>query len=445
MEVKINQSLNKYNKPVIERFNTSNYEQNTNNVNSAKVTNPTKSQSFHFLNFGGVNQNKKQMSFHQTIKNYAGSDLVLRENLNYNNDIYEVPSIIRTLVNLGYSLESINMTQKRYKFKTLQQALNIMNIDETSGKYQHSFFPQTNNSNRKDGGNFHNSSNSEIANMNTMTMNDIVKKPQANDAEQFSINKNCILNIKNIQNDLCIICNDIREKHFDYGETIYDPLELINVNQHDKYNNSIGSRNFSDNSGNFKEKSAHNLSDMSSRNIYDSSTKNAENKNNINNLVKKFEKDFLGKELCIICYENEVGGKKQTDVFHLECGHKFCTKCVNNYLTSLINEAKVVNIKCLQAGCQMSYTDEDIKSNVEPDIFEKFKKFKKRNSFLEKLQRGMIPCISPDCEEWVSFREGDNIFVKCELGHEFCALCKGKWHIGKQCQDVSFFNFLERV
>ena len=44
--------------------------------------------------------------------------------------------------------------------------------------------------------------------------------------------------------------------------------------------------------------------------------------------------------------------------------------------------------------------------------FTKYLRFKKRSVFYLNIQKGYIPCVSPDCEEWVAYKKGDDEFVK---------------------------------
>jgi hypothetical protein len=150
--------------------------------------------------------------------------------------------------------------------------------------------------------------------------------------------------------------------------------------------------------------------------------------------IEKLEREFMGKiNLCIICYAEELNDRNS---IKLPCGHQFCQSCVKTHLTSLINEAKVSIMKCLQAGCTSSIPDNVIQENLDREIFAKYIRFKKRVVYYVNLNNGMIPCVSPDCEEWIMFREGNNPFVICELGHRFCAKCKKDWHKKGNCTNV---------
>ena len=86
--------------------------------------------------------------------------------------------------------------------------------------------------------------------------------------------------------------------------------------------------------------------------------------------------------------------------------------------------------------CTNQIPDANIKELLPPNEFQKFNKFKKRWNFSVNTQKGFIPCVYPDCENWVKYKDGDEQFVTCEAGHEFCAKCKERWHRSKNCKNV---------
>jgi hypothetical protein len=151
--------------------------------------------------------------------------------------------------------------------------------------------------------------------------------------------------------------------------------------------------------------------------------------------IENLEREFMGKiNLCIICYSEELN---EQNSIKLPCGHTFCKSCVLTHLTLLINEAKVSEMKCLQAGCIAVITDNIIKENLDNETYAKYIRFKKRFIVYVNLNNDMIPCVAPDCEEWISYREGNNPFVACEQGHRFCAKCKKDWHRKGNCNNVT--------
>jgi hypothetical protein len=85
------------------------------------------------------------------------------------------------------------------------------------------------------------------------------------------------------------------------------------------------------------------------------------------------------------------------------------------------------------AGCLYILSEDIIQQFIDDETFKKYIKFKKREIFKENIANNLIPCIYPDCEEWVKYTEGDDINVQCSLGHKFCAKCKENQHPGKRC------------
>lgn len=56
-------------------------------------------------------------------------------------------------------------------------------------------------------------------------------------------------------------------------------------------------------------------------------------------------------KLCDLCYEEA----KEVDFYSLMCQHSFCKLCHVDFLESSINDGKVVNIACMQGGCNREY------------------------------------------------------------------------------------------
>lgn len=89
------------------------------------------------------------------------------------------------------------------------------------------------------------------------------------------------------------------------------------------------------------------------------------------------------------------------------------------------------------------FTEEEIKLYVDQTVFSKYKKFKVAQLRLNNLSKNYINCPTPDCEEAIEFDvTEEDTFMKCDLGHQFCAKCKTVgWHKGK-CTDVKMIVFI---
>ena len=303
-------------------------------------------------------------------------NLKLKENSGILSKNETLPNITDKLITLGYSLESINLAFKRYKFMSLENAISIIGFDSETGYYHHQFYPQ-----------------------DALEDNDKNHKEQIN---KYQIEKN---------SPVCIICKDNKEKHF----SIYSDNQLGNSSAQN------------DSNVNLFPKEEYILENFKREN------KNSNNNVKLNStFIEKLELEFLNKDLCNICFANEI----KENAYKLQCGHIFCLECLKHYLENLILESKVENIKCLQAGCTHIISDKIIQENVAALFFDKFVKFKNRLGYMEKIKKGYIPCTAPDCEEWVLYLKDDNPFIQCNKGHKFCANCKENWHGRKSCQNV---------
>mmetsp|Transcript_22508 Transcript_22508/g.22229 ORF Transcript_22508/g.22229 Transcript_22508/m.22229 type:complete len:102 (+) Transcript_22508:347-652(+) len=77
-------------------------------------------------------------------------------------------------------------------------------------------------------------------------------------------------------------------------------------------------------------------------------------------------------EVCGICFE-----RIRNEWKHPECEiHIFCEDCIKMYLKTKINDSQVLKIPCPGENCKNLFTDEMIQDIIDPDLFEKYKKFK---------------------------------------------------------------------
>ena len=162
----------------------------------------------------------------------------------------------------------------------------------------------------------------------------------------------------------------------------------------------------------------------------------------INEEIDKDNNDNIdNNKECEVCYE-EIN-KEDKDINKIPCGHLFCSHCWFNYLKSLITEAKVENIKCMNHECNQNITDGFILNHIQgnKDLIEKYKKFKKRKEIINDKNKKLCP--HPNCD---SFLEKSNLskYIKCENGHKYCFDCLKKPHGQKSCdyeQERQFFNW----
>jgi hypothetical protein len=97
-----------------------------------------------------------------------------------------------------------------------------------------------------------------------------------------------------------------------------------------------------------------------------------------------------------------------------------------------------LKIKCLYGGCTKIFTNEEIQMMVNPEIWQKYKKFSNQKLRMTGNEMFMMNCPSPNCDEIVEIDPvGKKIFLTCENGHSFCSKCKNVgWHEEENCSQV---------
>lgn len=136
--------------------------------------------------------------------------------------------------------------------------------------------------------------------------------------------------------------------------------------------------------------------------------------------------------ICLLC-EDEIS-EKEKDENTLKCNHLFCSECYLNYLKDKIIENKVSKITCMQNKCPQILDDDFIINHLQNDerLIKKYKKFKSRNDLYS--QPDVKFCPVKDCESYAR-KKGDNKYVTCLNGHNFCFNCSKPWHEKKKCSD----------
>lgn len=133
--------------------------------------------------------------------------------------------------------------------------------------------------------------------------------------------------------------------------------------------------------------------------------------------------------MCEICCFT----KPASEMAGLECGHKFCSSCWTDYLTSkIVDEGMGQTIACAAYGCDILVDDVTVMNLIkDPKVRLKYQHLI-TNSFVEcnKLLRW---CPAPDCGHVVKVQHFDVKPVQCACGHTFCFACGENWHDPVRC------------
>ena len=220
------------------------------------------------------------------------------------------------------------------------------------------------------------------------------------------------------QNNKCFICGQPADNHINYKPKKKSIIDSIK--------NSVGYSSEEKNSN--EEKNYTNSSDKENeKNMLNEPFIDSENKKDIKITVSN--KNPVNCDLCLMeMNEDEIIKNK------LSCNHLFCDDCYLNYLQEKIKNNKVGKISCMQFKCPHEFDDEFIISHLNQDqvLIDKYKKFKLRNQLYS--NENIKFCPIKDCESYAK-KEGDNNYVTCLEGHQFCFQCSKPWHGKKKCQD----------
>ena len=210
--------------------------------------------------------------------------------------------------------------------------------------------------------------------------------------------------------DICFICGESEKNHINY---IPPDSESFRRSLIDSLKDSLGHSKKSINADLI------NLT-IKKESLLENGDKNLEKKNSKNEIF------------CDLCFEDMT--KEEVDNNTLSCKHLFCSDCYLNYFQDKIKNNKVGKITCMQHKCPYEFDEDFIISHLKGDLIliNKYKKFKLRSDLYN--DPNVKFCPIKDCESYAR-KEGDNKYVKCKEGHQFCFVCSKPWHGRKKCDD----------
>uniref|UniRef100_A0A1B6IAE4 RBR-type E3 ubiquitin transferase n=1 Tax=Homalodisca liturata TaxID=320908 RepID=A0A1B6IAE4_9HEMI len=117
----------------------------------------------------------------------------------------------------------------------------------------------------------------------------------------------------------------------------------------------------------------------------------------------------------------------------LECGHRFCTQCWAEYLTTKIMEEGVgQTIACAAHACDILVDDATVMRLVRDSKVKLKYQHLITNSFVE-CNRLLRWCPSPDCNNAIKVQYVEARAVTCKCMHTFCFQCGENWHDPVRC------------
>ena len=125
-------------------------------------------------------------------------------------------------------------------------------------------------------------------------------------------------------------------------------------------------------------------------------------------------------EICEICVTNCANKS-------LSCDHSFCISCLETYLSTKITDGEVFDLNCPR--CNISLTNEEIKSLTTKLLFNKYKNFLSIKELLKNPYSRLCP--QPDCKGF-DIASPSKKNLACRMcAFKYCYGCSNPWHNGK--------------
>ena len=125
--------------------------------------------------------------------------------------------------------------------------------------------------------------------------------------------------------------------------------------------------------------------------------------------------------------------KKKSEEVELPCS--CCDECLFQYIQTQITSANVTELKCFIKSCNYVLSEEFIISRIKKYkvLLDKYRHYKQRSEVFHSKDKTFCP--EPDCDSYLQWKQGQNKYVKCENGHEYCYICLRHWHGDKKCKE----------
>lgn len=131
---------------------------------------------------------------------------------------------------------------------------------------------------------------------------------------------------------------------------------------------------------------------------------------------------------CMICLE-----ECKEPWRHQDCElHVFCMDCVRSYLRSRISDGNVLIVTCPGDACKALFSDEQVQSFVDEEVFGKYKRFKERAEMAK--DSSVRWCPQPNCEGYMRGSESDPHLTCPICKYELCFKCSSQWHGKQTCE-----------
>lgn len=208
-------------------------------------------------------------------------------------------------------------------------------------------------------------------------------------------------------------------------ENAIDLMTQINgIYQHHFYQSKYsGSKCFICNQdSSFHNNSLPNVKKLSENQIKKQNNNNNDVTINIEPLIK-----------CTICFQ-EISDEKSEN-YKLPCGHLCCYNCWYEYIKGELLKSLGTPLHCFSFKCTELLSEDFILSFIdgETELIDKYEQLKIRIAIYESNDKKFCP--HPNCSSYLEKKEGEDKYVKCMNGHEYCYVCLKPWHGINDCDE----------
>lgn len=128
-------------------------------------------------------------------------------------------------------------------------------------------------------------------------------------------------------------------------------------------------------------------------------------------------------QICLCDYED-------SELSSVDCGHKFCNQCWQQYLETKINADSASFVVCPQTNCDVLVPDELVLQMVKVAESKRLYARAITDSFVQSNRR-LAWCIGADCD--LAYKCDDVVNchrqpVQCSCDAAFCFKCRSEWH-----------------
>ena len=114
----------------------------------------------------------------------------------------------------------------------------------------------------------------------------------------------------------------------------------------------------------------------------------------------------------------------------LECGHNYCNGCMISWISSGVQDGKLIFVCVL---CKVSISPIIIESFMTPETLIKYDKFQLDKVLDQEL--ALFYCPNTSCKGVVEVHDQKSVYVKCPYcTKEYCFQCKVPWHKDITCK-----------